>query len=377
MMGTKGRTSGLKSVHSRALGLIGVSLLSLTALILACTDKGSGPTTVDYSVVFVNHDASQCIYVADPKTDSIVGTISHAGDIWQTEISPDGRWLYATVRWDGTHPGGFYKFDLQSKVQVGYLPIGGGFALVEGGRTIVLGGTRIGSNQDSLYFVDAAQFQIKEVRYGFVVDPRSQLDATILVGPAPTSSRTIGHMLGVYDFVSGAYDTIRITDDFDLSEQFLHPDKRHVLAIGFHYPATWLYLVDVTTKQSAPLYWPMLSILVRVVFSASGDTAFVSNPQAPDDVNLTGCAKGELLCFDTRPGQYSLLKKVPTDAPIMGLALSPDGTRLYATRGHTVCGGGDVITFDARTLAVLPDTIHPPRSGSPTDIFISTAIGVR
>lgn len=344
--------------------LAGVALVVLVCVVLAGCDRATKHEPVSYDVVFADDGISRSLFIADPESNVVVDSIPNVGHVIQSAVSPDGLWLYLFVGTDGHHQGGIYKIDLRARSQAAYLPIGGGLALIDSGKTLVMGG-----NFDSLYFIDTESFRVRETRPRSIWGPSGRLDASILVGPAVPPG--LNQTLAVYDYSADTYETVPISGGYGIYETFVHPDKRRVFVVG---TAGQLFVVDIITQEVVAL-WRLHSPFARVVFSPTGDTAYISNPEDPDDPDLIGCAEGELLCASVTGGQHSLLRTIPTGAPVMGMALSPDGSRLYCTRALTVCGagggGGDVISVDTRQLTISPDTIHPPGPGQPRDVLVA------
>jgi DNA-binding beta-propeller fold protein YncE len=298
------------------------------------------------------------VYFIDPDSMEVVDSIPRVGLAAEGAVSPDGKSLYLYTLYEGGDPAGLYKYDLGSKTQVGFLPLLGGIVLTEGGRTIVT------SDHDSLYIIDSESFEVSETRPAPLFDTYGRIDADIVVGNAPATPPDVSNKLAVYNFVTQDLDTIPISDIFRVRQCFIHPDKSRVFVVGFWGDAARLFVVDLDTRESREIH-QLRSFVSRIAFSDKGDRAYVINSEDLDNPDLIGCGKGEIVCLNTADDDYAVLNRVETGAPLLSVALSPSGDRLYVGQTLNFCGdGGNILVYDARDLTLQPDTIPLPRKQS-------------
>ncbi len=349
-----------------ALIVLGVAPVCLNT----CSKKSTTPTSPKFSILFSDYGVSRGLYIADPESYQITDSIVNVGNVLDLQTSPDRESLYLLVAADPTHERGIYRYQFSSHEQTGYLAIGGGLAVVDKGRNIIVG------DLDKLYVVDPVAFQISDTREIVVCGARGIAASKLVVGSAAATSPcpgSLSNLLAKYDYWTEDYDTALVDAESCLADAFLHPDERRAFVVACKKNLCRLFVIDFQTKKSVALA-TLNSAIARVVFSLSGDTAFVSNPQNPDDPDIPGCPRGEVLVFDLSRDDYPLLARVPTEAPVMALVLSPDGTRLYCTEAWTLCEGNswgrDIVILDSHTLSFLPDKIELARPGQPREIAI-------
>jgi DNA-binding beta-propeller fold protein YncE len=325
---------------------------------VGCTDHSTEPQPESYSLIVVDRGISRSVYFIDPDSKLVVDSIPRVGLVSEAAASPDGQSLYLYTLYEGGDPAGLYKYDLRSKVQAAFLPIFGGIVLTEGGRTIVT------SDHDSLYIIATDVFQIRDTRPAPLFDTYGRLDADIVVGNAPSTPPDVSKTLAAYNFVTGHLDTVTMSDFFRVGRCFLHPDQRRVFVVGFRGYAARLFVVDLSLRESTEIQ-ELQSSESRVLFSSTGDTAYVIHSDHLDNPELIGCGRGKISCLSTSEGQYSVLTTIETAAPLLSIALSPAGDRLYVGQSLNLCGeGGNVLVYDTGDLTSAPDTIPLPRKQS-------------
>jgi DNA-binding beta-propeller fold protein YncE len=325
--------------RSFARWILGASLLA-GGLILACSDKGTGPQSEAYSVL-VADPVRETIWIADGRTDSVI-SVWPVGSMVDPIVSPDSRFLYVSITGGGNDDGGLYKYDLKTKQAMGFLPpsagsySGGGLTLVDNGNLL------IAERHDGLYFVDPSEFRVLDVRELAIEGLQGRLDSHVLLGAVPGTFPA--GVLAIYDYVGDTYDTLTVAPVGYVYGAFLHPDKRRVLVIS----GTRLYSVDLPLRQ-VEFICQLPGAGGQIAFTQTGDKAYVASGEHWPDA----CNDGLVLAVDCSQQHCVVTDSIVLEGqPATALALSPDEKLLYvAVQMSCVKAAVLIFTTDTFTLS--------------------------
>lgn len=327
----------------------GITIISILVA-LACSKSTKPDGEIGYSLIVGDLGQRQMAVIIDPESKAILDSIplpyGAKGFVYTMQAHPLQDELLI-----GAADNGVLVYELSTQELVGRIPHTGGVGLLEVGKKVFIGSV------DSLRFFELPSLSQIDADTALLWYPRVVPGGTLLAGDAPSSPPS--HWTGVmafYDLMTGWYDTLSIPGGFAAAQVFPFPDGRHVLAIGYQGNGRMLFLIDPQSRTvSTVASLTPLSVWFNVVFSTSGEIAYVAASQDPDDPDVFGCSVGEIVVLSAAAGDLpTVINRIPFDSPVVDLALSPNGELLYCAAVRDGCSGevygGKVIALNAHTM---------------------------
>ncbi len=222
----------------------------------------------DGSRAYVGDISAMVVHVIDTATRTEVATLRGIHEAQDLAVSPDGRLLYAALWW-----GGVEVRDAVTGQRLGLIPVGGGVAQLElspDGRWLFA--TNLGRGVPEPLFVAVADTTTR-AEVARIEPPGETLQAAMTLSP---DGRTlyIGCADGTIQVVDTATNTVRSTFSGVVS-------PRGLLVVGDHLYVT-SYATDsvgVFDLSSQSLRWsvPVGDTPVALAANATGTSLFVTN----------------------------------------------------------------------------------------------------
>ena len=168
-------------------------------------------------------------------------------------------------------------------------------------------------------------------------------DGGVIAPPGPQPVDEVGYVsipsLGRIEVLDMASHTVRTTIELSagVGEVFLTPSGDYAY-VGHASESAGTYTV-IDTETHLPIQQVAFADFAKEwVFTPDGRRAYVRHSRSFSLVDLVG---------------HVVLSVIPSSSPnpMGGIALSPDGSYIYASHGHWINASGHILVFDAASLA--------------------------
>ncbi len=278
-----------------------VKLLILGALATVvsggCERAAIEPELEQYNIYIAALDwvdgiATDPLYVLDAQTLEVIDTISQVGSLWDMEVSPDGRWLYAYVHRGSAAPylpinDSLRCMDLKSKRIVWAIPSGlsTSISLIDSGNLILRRWAESGDvpgGQDILSAATGDVIQTLPSQPWFFEGP---VDGTKSAAVIELKQKPGIDRIEAVDVLSGKRNggyIPHLSNGQQLVTRFarLHPDGRRVLVVaGLGVPSpAWALIGDLETGETLVMA-RISGIYAEGAFSPDGRFAVTADYQ--------------------------------------------------------------------------------------------------
>lgn len=349
-------------------GLLAVIAVGMMTGMAGCADDSVSSQGEAYSVIVAGYrDTPRSLHIIDPMLQQIIDSVPSVGSVTYAEMSSDGNSIFVFVEMDGTHQQGLYRYNLETRVQEAYREKSGAFALVDQGDRLVM------SFRDSIFVLDPVSLETRAAvaEASRMTNINGRLESRLVMGPLTNGFDY--WPLGVFDSESMALvDTMSVPGT---SVEWVYPFPGDTAALVIAVRAGQVQLLSMNLATgSYELVSHLESLYARVLYDSSEATVYVSNPDDFYDPDFIGCPEGEILVYKFLGGQLQLLHTVKTAAPVLDMAVSPDGSLLYCAESIEACHGsplaGYVSMLDTRSMEYQDTVIQLPELGNPGEIEI-------